>query len=60
MLRHETKSFKVGNLTLGGNQHVIIQSMCNTKTKDTKNRKILKNIPKAKKKHFEILKKNTH
>ena len=37
MLRHETKSFKVGNLTLGGNQHVIIQSMCNTKTKDTKN-----------------------
>ena len=34
MLRTETKSFKVGNLTLGGNNHVIIQSMCNTKTKN--------------------------
>ena len=31
--REETRSFKVGNLTLGGNNHVIIQSMCNTKTK---------------------------
>ncbi|KXU50322.1 flavodoxin-dependent (E)-4-hydroxy-3-methylbut-2-enyl-diphosphate synthase [Longibaculum muris] len=36
MLRNQTRSFKVGNLTLGGNNHVIIQSMCNTKTKDTK------------------------
>ena len=36
MLRTETRSFKVGNLTLGGNNHVIIQSMCNTKTKDIK------------------------
>lgn len=36
MLRNETRSFKIGNLTLGGNNHVIIQSMCNTKTKDTK------------------------
>ncbi len=35
MKRNETRSFKVGNLTLGGNDHVIIQSMCNTKTKDT-------------------------
>ena len=34
MLRTQTRSFKVGNLTLGGNNHVIIQSMCNTKTKD--------------------------
>ena len=34
MKREETRSFKVGNLTLGGNNHVIIQSMCNTKTKD--------------------------
>lgn len=34
MRREETRSFKVGNLTLGGNNHVIIQSMCNTKTKD--------------------------
>lgn len=36
MNRTQTKSFKIGNLTLGGNNHVIIQSMCNTKTKDTK------------------------
>lgn len=36
MNRNQTHSFKVGNLTLGGNNHVIIQSMCNTKTKDTK------------------------
>ncbi len=34
MLRTQTRSFKVGNLTMGGNSHVIIQSMCNTKTKD--------------------------
>lgn len=36
MLRNETRSFQVGQLTLGGNNHVIIQSMCNTKTKDIK------------------------
>ena len=36
MKRHETHSFKVGDLTLGGNNHVIIQSMCNTKTKNVK------------------------
>lgn len=34
MKRNETRSFKVGNLTLGGNNDVIIQSMTNTKTKD--------------------------
>ena len=34
MKREETSSFKVGNLTLGGNNNVIIQSMCNNKTKD--------------------------
>lgn len=36
MNRTETRSFKVGSLQLGGNNHVIIQSMCNTKTKDIK------------------------
>lgn len=35
MKRDQTRQVKVGNLTLGGNNHVIIQSMCNTKTKDT-------------------------
>ena len=34
MLREETRSVQVGNLTIGGNNHVMIQSMCNTKTKD--------------------------
>ncbi|MDD8048745.1 MAG: flavodoxin-dependent (E)-4-hydroxy-3-methylbut-2-enyl-diphosphate synthase [Thomasclavelia sp.] len=34
MDRTKTRSFKVGNLTLGGNNNVIIQSMTNTKTKN--------------------------
>ena len=34
MLREETRSVQVGNLIIGGNNHVVIQSMCNTKTKD--------------------------
>lgn len=34
MLRTETRSFQIGHLTMGGNNHVSIQSMCNTKTKD--------------------------
>ena len=36
MLREETRSVQVGNLTIGGNNHVVIQSMCNTKTKNVK------------------------
>lgn len=34
MNRLETRPIQVGSLTLGGNDHVIIQSMTNTKTKD--------------------------
>ena len=34
MLRNETRSVHVGDLTIGGNDHVVIQSMCNTKTKN--------------------------
>lgn len=33
--RNQTKSMTVGNVALGGNSHVIIQSMCNTKTENT-------------------------
>lgn len=33
MLRNETRSVKVGDLVIGGNDHVVIQSMCSTKTK---------------------------
>ena len=32
MKRTETKSIKVGNVTIGGQNKVIIQSMCNIKT----------------------------
>ncbi len=32
--RENTKQIKLKDLTLGGNSHVYIQSMCNTKTKD--------------------------
>ena len=34
MKRNETSAIKVGNLVIGGNDQVIIQSMTNTKTKD--------------------------
>lgn len=34
MLREETREIHVGPLTIGGHHHVVIQSMCNTKTKD--------------------------
>lgn len=34
MKRDETRSIQVGNLTMGGNSHVYIQSMTNTKTHD--------------------------
>lgn len=32
--RENTKQIKLKDLTLGGNNHIYIQSMCNTKTKD--------------------------
>lgn len=34
MKRKNTRSIQVGNLTIGGNNNVIIQSMTNTKTQD--------------------------
>lgn len=34
MKRDETRSIQVGNLVMGGNSHVYIQSMTNTKTHD--------------------------
>lgn len=33
-LRQDTRPVKVGNLTIGGSNEVIIQSMCTTKTAD--------------------------
>lgn len=34
MKRNQTRSIKVGDLVIGGNNQIIIQSMTNTKTKD--------------------------
>ena len=34
--RTETKPIYVGNVKIGGQDKVVIQSMCNTKTKDIK------------------------
>ena len=34
MKRQETRAIKVGNLQIGHQENVIIQSMCNTRTKD--------------------------
>lgn len=36
MKRNETRSVRVGDLILGGNDEVIIQSMCNVPTKNVK------------------------
>ena len=35
-LRSQTRVVKIGNKYLGGNNPILIQSMCNTKTKDVK------------------------
>ena len=34
MKRNQTRSVRVGDLVLGGNDEVIIQSMCNVPTKN--------------------------
>ena len=34
MNRNETRKIMVGNVQIGGQNKVVIQSMCNTKTKD--------------------------
>ena len=34
MKRNETRPIHVGNVQIGGQNKVVIQSMCNTKTKD--------------------------
>ena len=38
MKRDQTRPVKVGNLIMGGNNRVYIQSMTNTKTSDVGNR----------------------
>ena len=34
--RKDTRKVMVGNVQIGGQEKVVIQSMCNTKTKDVK------------------------
>lgn len=34
MIRKQTREVKIGNVTIGGNYPVAIQSMCNTDTRD--------------------------
>lgn len=36
-IREQTQQFSLKNLKFGGNTHIYIQSMCNTKTSDIKN-----------------------
>lgn len=36
-LRNNTKLIKVGNISIGNSDEIVIQSMCNTKTSDTLN-----------------------
>ena len=36
MKRTETRQVKIGNLVMGGNDHVIVQSMCNIPTRNAK------------------------
>ena len=36
MLREDTKVIHIGDVAIGGNHPVAIQSMCNTKTEDVK------------------------
>ena len=45
MIRNETKKFFVGNVQIGGQNKVVIQSMTNTKTKDVE--KTVKQIRKV-------------
>ncbi len=37
MERRKTREIKIGNKAIGGNNPILIQSMCNTKTEDVKN-----------------------
>ncbi len=34
--RRDTKKINIGNISIGGDSNITVQSMCNTKTKDTK------------------------
>lgn len=53
MLRNQTRKVSVGNIELGGNDHIYIQSMCNIPTKQTK--AVIHQILQLEKKGCEII-----
>lgn len=53
MNRTETRKIKIGNITLGGSNHVIIQSMCNIKTEYVN--KVVKQILNMEKEGLEMI-----
>ena len=53
MLREETRKVKVGNITIGGSNHIIIQSMCNIKTEKVD--QVVKQILKMEKEGLELI-----
>ena len=53
MKRNKTRKIMVGNVQIGGQKKVVIQSMCNTKTKDVK--KTVKQILDLEKAGCEII-----
>lgn len=53
MQRNKTKVIKIGNIYIGGNHHIAIQSMTNTKTKDVE--ATVKQIKKLEKVGCEII-----
>lgn len=53
MKRTETRPVKVGNLTIGGSNHVVIQSMCSIKTSKTD--EVIEQILKLEKQGCELI-----
>ncbi|HPP86774.1 MAG TPA: flavodoxin-dependent (E)-4-hydroxy-3-methylbut-2-enyl-diphosphate synthase [bacterium] len=51
--RHKTKEIKIKNLAIGGNNPIIVQSMCNIKTENT--RKLLNQIQRLENAGCEII-----
>lgn len=53
MIRENTRKIKVGNITIGGSNHVVIQSMCNIKTE--KVNQVVKQILQMEKEGLELI-----
>lgn len=53
MLREETRKVKVGNITIGNSNHIVIQSMCNIKTEKVD--QVVKQILQMEKEGLELI-----